>query len=228
MHPTTNNADELRAYIARMKSRLLNFTIEADIQELLQEQVKLEKICGKQKQVVEDAKEEAPKNARLIRRQQEALVDKKSAHELKEQQKNRRERLEKLEQLDAPQVIIENEKRMLWEVTASVEGLVVCHAEKQQLVTHAMQELKHAAAKLATQRELYRLEKKKVQQAITTAEQSLRDLTWSATTENNPISKTTGSSIQNGHRPVLSKRRRKRLHPPETFSSKPTNTCGKL
>lgn len=210
MRSSITNSSELREYIAQLKRRQLNFSAEPDIQLLLQEQERRSKAHHEKSQALEDTKEGVGKVTRLIRMQQDALKNPRSARELNERQEQSQKRLLKLEQLNAPLVIIENEKRMVWEVTAPLEALMNHHALKQQLVAQAVEDVKQAATNLAEQQELYRCEKKRLQQTIAEAEAQLLELNRSSAVA--LPSQGTGqqeASNGNGHRPTLSRHRRK-------------------
>lgn len=207
------NPDEIRQQLIHLRRQLLNFPTEDSIQPILWEQEKLAKLRREQLRNLADTKCEALKIARLIHMRQTARTSNKAARDLKERVEKRRKRLEKLKRLNAPSFIIANEVRMLWEVTASLDEIIGKHAQKQQLVAHAQEELDETIAAIAAQHEKYRLAKKELQAVIANTEKQLHTMNRNLT----PSLPHCHLSIvapgnDNGHRPALSKRRRKQLH----------------
>lgn len=211
MHHTANDVTTLRNFISTLRCRLLNFSAEDNVRPLLQQQEALRKIYREQQERLEEARGEHARLLRLIKTQREASQNEWRSKELIELQKNTQKRLTILKKLDAPQVIIENEEKMLWERTTTIEELEVQLHLKKQSITKTQEDVRRTGIEIAAQQELYRLEKRKVQQALSAAEQQLKELCCLTEKSNGNTDNTFTSASPNpkSFRPKLSRRRRK-------------------
>lgn len=209
MDPSTGDATALHDHIAALKRKLLNFSSGPEGKALLRQQQAAQATCHDLQQQLESARNKLASLERLIELRRQAMKNNTQALELAQRQQNRGQRLAKLRQQNTPGVIIQNEERMLWEVTAPITELETYLRVTQETLSQISQEFSRAGSDLAAKQELYRLGKKKVQQDIAAAGERLREVSQIAVP---PVISATAIIPPTGAPVTESRRRKKKRH----------------
>lgn len=156
---------------AQLKQRIASLTEEPEMRSLLKEKRELAK--NELPYVLERVpfhKQDIEMRKYTLEMRRRALSDEKLQKRQDARLKARRERLTRLEELKAPQAIIANERRMVFELAEPIEAVEKCFAEmdaESELKREADQRLiEEIQQRIATINDLYRGTKRGLEEAI--------------------------------------------------------------
>jgi hypothetical protein len=158
-----------------LKRRLISVTSEPEMKKLLEEKDRIKKEIPEIRKEIERHGMVILGRQNFLDRRRKAVTDKRLQKEFTERLRTYQQRLPKLEKLDAPRAILENERRMIFELEAPIEEVEKSfrksNAEEEQKQKEAERVLNDALARIAMIRDHYRQTVKSLEVAIRETEQ---------------------------------------------------------
>lgn len=184
---------QLVSEVGQLKRKLNSLTTELEMSQLFEEKVQLRKKVPGLRDRVKFHKNESQHRQGFLERLRLALTDKQIQQELATQLKNRRNRLARLKKLAAPNVVLENAKRMVFEIEAPIKEVEKLYrqidAEEEQMQQVTQRVLDETLTRIATIDEYYQKTRQYLEGAISKAEQNRRqcrinEIEWATQSRN--------------------------------------------